>query len=538
MLVSQNTWANCITCILRRPITRALQYVTGVIASLPPMMPPTIPWMGGNAPVSLRLAFVMALVASTRAMADWLVTRVDVPTTLQTTPRDTLVLTNGLISREFLKSPGFSTIDFYSHEKESSLLRALAPEATIALDGVPYDVGGVLTNITRAYLNRTALAADISPSPGSFQFHSYRTMPPEAPFPYTPRRSAPRDITWPPKGLRLDVLFVAPQSAPVSHHVSVTVHYEMYDGIPLMSKWVSIGSNSVDSFLNVSLYSAETLHVNQQWSKQGYDWLYVETNEPHGTLVTWGTDPASSEMPGSFEPVVTCTYDGTPAVPLETTFESFRVHELVVGTDDRERVALAKHRLSRLLAPHTQENPIFFHMTDSTSAAVRAVIDQMAEVGFEMMIYSFGSGFNLESTNETYIAQMASDIAYAKAKGIEVGGYDLIALTRHVEADWMAIDSSNKSIGNACFASGWYDHLLQQTLSFMDKTGLMMVETDGPYGGYPCASTTHAHHANYKDSTYWQNKLQGDFFRKLRTRNVYINQPDYYFYQGGSKTGK
>ena len=44
----------------------------------------------------------------------------------------------------------------------------------------------------------------------------------------------------------------------------------------------------------------------------------------------------------------------------------------------------------------------------------------MAEVGFEMMIYSFGSGFSIESSNETYIQGIAADIAYAKSKGIEV----------------------------------------------------------------------------------------------------------------------
>ena len=34
-----------------------------------------------------------------------------------------------------------------------------------------------------------------------------------------------------------------------------------------------------------------------------------------------------------------------------------------------------------------------------------------------------------------------------------------------------------------------------------------------------------------------QNQLQGQFFSALRARNVFINQPDMYFYQGGSKTG-
>ena len=59
---------------------------------------------------------------------------------------------------------------------------------------------------------------------------------------------------------------------------------------------------------------------------------------------------------------------------------------------------------------------------------------------------------------------------------------------------------------------------------------------DGWVGGYSCASTTHAHHRNNDDSIYQQNILQGKYFKALRERSVYINQPDNYFYQGGSKT--
>ena len=274
----------------------------------------------------------------------------------------------------------------------------------------------------------------------------------------------------------------------------------------------------------------------------GRSWLYVETDQPpgHGTNVVWSNDVEINTIPGSFPPLVNCTYqtDHPIIVPLITQLTSYRVHELVISSTDDERVALSKQRLIRLLAPHTQENPIFFHMTDSSSPAFRAAIDQMSEVGFEMLIYSFGSGFNMESDDETYIEKIAGDIAYANSKGIEVGGYDLIAWTRTVQAEWMAIDpSTGKPRDSACFASGWYDYLLNRTLTFMDRTNLSMVETDGPYGGYSCSVTTHAHHRNNDDSVYQQNILQGNYFKILRERSVYINQPDYYFYQGGSKTG-
>jgi len=64
-----------------------------------------------------------------------------------------------------------------------------------------------------------------------------------------------------------------------------------------------------------------------------------------------------------------------------------------------------------------------------------------------------------------------------------------------------------------------------------------MVETDGPYGGYACSSTNHSHHEDVTDSIYWQLKLQSQMYHILRDREIYINQPDDYFYHGGSKTG-
>ena len=69
------------------------------------------------------------------------------------------------------------------------------------------------------------------------------------------------------------------------------------------------------------------------------------------------------------------------------------------------------------------------------------------------------------------------------------------------------------------------------------RTGLSMYETDGPYGGRSCASTTHDHHFGEADSVYWQTRLQSELYVDLRKLNVFINQPDNYFYWGGSKSG-
>ena len=62
-----------------------------------------------------------------------------------------------------------------------------------------------------------------------------------------------------------------------------------------------------------------------------------------------------------------------------------------------------------------------------------------------------------------------------------------------------------------------------------------MIETDGPYGGQTCASVTHTHHRGYSDSVFHQNRLQMQFYTDLKTLNIFINQPDNYFFQGGNK---
>ena len=186
----------------------------------------------------------------------------------------------------------------------------------------------------------------------------------------------------------------------------------------------------------------------------------------------------------------------------------------------------------RILTPWILENPIFFHMTDNSTQAVRSVLKQMADVGFEMMIHSFGSGFDMMSTDKAYLDIIKENVAFAKSLGIEVGGYNLIAWTKRVKDEWKAInDQTNGSSPSACLASGWYDNLVEKTINFLDYTGLSMVETDGPFGGYTCSSEVHSHHQGLGDSVYQQNRLQSQFFKLLRSKEVYINQPDVYYLQ-------
>ena len=488
--------------------------------------------------MSLIYASLIILVPFALGDLDWLVSDVQTPTKLSKRPDGSLELSNGLITRVFSITPGFTTIDYYSHTKKASLLRCLNPEASISFDYVNYNVGSVVDNIHHAYLNRTALKENVTEDIHAFKYVRHRVHPPDAPFSYTPKRFAPKDIVWPPKGLRLDVEFVAPRSAPATHRdINITIHYEMYDGIPLMSKWLTI--NSHDPNVELEVHWIEKLGVNRPWSPDFTNWLFIENDIPHAVDIFW-EDEADLE-PGAYQPVVTSLYVPTFSTPIgKEGFETYRVHELVTDTSDPERLGLSRHRMVRLLAPHTQESPIFFHTMKGKKSDVIFAIDQMADVGFELLVYSFGSGFNFESADPAYLKEMKEIISYANSKGIEVGGYDLIVWGRHnVPNKWQSINPVTSEVNHeACLASGWYDHLLGRLLAFIRETGLSNVETDGPYAGHPCGSGNHSYHRDAADSIYQNTRLQSQMYKILRDKEIYINQPDRYFYQGGNRESK
>lgn len=177
-----------------------------------------------------------------------------------------------------------------------------------------------------------------------------------------------------------------------------------------------------------------------------------------------------------------------------TAVRSFKAMELVSCAEDKERSGLAKQRVKRLLAPQTMETPLYFHAIHSDSASFRNAVDQLHQVGFDMIFYSFGSGFDLEAVagDPKRLQQLKEDVAYANALGVEVGGYDLICWTRKVKDEWAALVKHSQGYEGACFASGWYDHLLSQVIIYFrslyflgnshEKCSLVMAAVEEKFG--------------------------------------------------------
>ncbi len=437
--------------------------------------------------------------------------------------------------------PNAASIDYRNLVTGASLLRGVKPEAVVVLDGQRIEVGGLAGQPDYAYFDPAWLAL-MTANPDAFQFADYTAGEPEARYEWKPKRHAP-NTPWPPKGVTLNLRFKAPEKLRAKYGgLDIFVHYELYDGLPAMAKWVTVVNNgpgevSIDGLEN------EILAVNEQEKER----LHVESNYAFNTMVTtaWGPDPDyKTQVDYNYQSPVMMTsrYPMGPGVKVKQgeRFESFRTYTLLYDSDDRERRGLAKRRMMRVLAPQVTENPIFMHVRSSRSAAIRNVVDQCADAGFEMIIMTFGSGFDIESEDPAYIANLKSDVAYAHEKGIEVGGYTLMTASRDVSPEFNCVSPETGKPGSmfgqsVCLASEWSDGYFRRVLNLMDATGMDMIETDGPFHGDKCASTQHKYHLGLADSQFRQWERCCGFYHECRKRGIFINTPDWYYLNGSNK---
>jgi hypothetical protein len=159
-----------------------------------------------------------------------------------------------------------------------------------------------------------------------------------------------------------------------------------------------------------------------------------------------------------------------------------------------------------------------------------------------MIIYTFGSGLAMESDDPAYLAKIKADVDYAHNKSVQVGAYSLFSSRRVDDANDVINPATGKTggaiFGNApCLGSVWGTNYLRRLTNFIERTGLDLLEHDGPYPGDLCASTSHPGHHGLADSQWRQWLQSADLYAWCRERGVYVNAPDYYFFTGTSKTG-
>jgi hypothetical protein len=352
------------------------------------------------------------------------------------------------------------------------------------------------------------------------------------------------------------------QAAPENDAATVvSVHYELYDGLPVMSKWLTV-ANGGKVGITVNRLSSEILALVERDSwvevRDGVpvprpDCLHVETdmafsafNHECGNrhVVHWRSDPQyrtqvnyARQTPCLL--VVEPTYGPEQTVGPGKTFESFRTFELAYDSEERERRSLSLRRLYRTIAPWVTENPLMHHMKVARPEAVRRAIDQAAEVGFEMIILSFGSGFNMDNESAGYLDAWKSVADHARSKGIEIGSYSLLSSRNAGGGNMIVPPKGQRCTHGRCPAltSPWGQAYFKRLYKFFPRTGFTLFEHDGSYPGDVDITSRPPLQKGEKDSRWVQWRIISDFYKWCRANGIYLNVPDYYYLSGSNKCG-
>jgi hypothetical protein len=467
-----------------------------------------------------------------------------------------LVLQNGLLMRKFRLQPNLATVDFRNLMTGEAITRAVRPEAILTLNGKKYTVGGLEGQEEQGYL-LDRWVDSLRRDPSAFACTGHEIGEPKEWIRYERKRWG-ADAAWPPRGKSVTFHFLHPSKELAG--IRVSVHYEMEDGIPLLVKWITVTNQGnapvrLDSFVSENLAVVEpevSVDPLQEWDRPniyvGSDYAFHGMSPKSSNRTTyWVTDSLFTSQV-NYDLKTPCVLESRPplgpAVDITPggTFTSYRTFELIYDSYDRERKGLALRRMYRTVAPWVTENPIFLHLTSTDTAVVKAAVDQCVETGFEMIILSFGSGVDMETSDEASLRRMKQLADYAHSKGIELGGYSLLASRRISDSDDV-INPSTGTPGGAifgnspCLGSAWGEGYFTRLKHFLEATGFDLLEHDGSYPGDVCASTHHPGHRGLEDSQWKQWEEITGFYRWCRERNIYLNVPDYYFLNGSNKTG-
>lgn len=471
-----------------------------------------------------------------------------------------LILSNGLISRTFLWEPNCATVAFDNLMTGMSILRAVKPEATVVLNGVPFHVGGLHGQPNHAYLLPEWLE-ELEAGDRDMVFVGFEVGQIEPRMQWSRVRHHAPKAKWPPAGISLRMDYEMPETAdfPEFRGIKVSVYYELYDGMPCLSKWLVILNEAQDAVL-LDRFTSEILAAVEYGSAPeaaGGSFqtpnLHVETDHSMGGMTSgltshfsfrWVPDP-DYHTQVDYPRANPCLLEVSPSLgphqilnPGES-FETFRVFLLVWDSYDRERNGLAQRRMYRTLAPWVTENPLMMHVRYADPTTVKNAIDQCSIVGFEMVILTFGSGFDAEDERPQTLDRMKDYARYAKERGVEIGGYSLLA-SRSVGGghDVVMPEGMSPTFGNSpCLGSAWGQEYFRKLYRFFETTGFRLLEHDGSYPGDVCASRDHPGHDGLEDSRWKQWRMITDFYAWCRGQGIYLNVPDYYYLAGSNKSG-
>ena len=498
---------------------------------------------------------ILLLPQFSTAQTDWLIQPIQQKANINI--QDNYIeLNNGLAKRIFFIGPNLACIDYTNLSNGQQLLRSIEPEARVVMDGQMYNIGGLIGQTEKAYLIKGSEKKLLSDK-NAFQFKGYHidTIAHYIQWKSTTWNSNNKQAKG--KSIRFD--FIAPNNH--LSNLTISVHYNLYDGIPLITKWIEIKNNGeqkvkINRVVNevLGLVEEESAVVGKPEVMKKQHGIYVETNYAFNNAMRYDISDQTThwKIDSSYTSQVNYNYETpclleiyperAPGIELAKgeTFTSVRTNELLMDSYDRQRRGLMLRKMYRTIAPWTTQNPIFMHLVSKNDEEVKAAIDQCVATGYEAVILSFGSHLNMEDSSQKNIIKWKALADYAHQKNILLGGYSLFSSRRISDADDVIDIKTGKPggafFGNApCFGSKWGLAYRDKIKYFFKQTGFDIWENDGPYPGDVCASTVHPGHKGYDDSQWRQMEIQKDLYKWLNERGVYINAPDWYFLDGTHK---
>ncbi len=465
-----------------------------------------------------------------------------------------LIIANGMLWRTFRLFPNLATTDYVNRMTGERMLRAVSPEGTITLNGKQCSIGGLAGQPERGYLLPQWIDS-MRTIPGSFVLEDFEI------------RDMQPTVSWHPVRWALnteqasgkEVMFTL-RGTGNFEDVTVRLHLGVYDHLPVIRKGLEIVNGGATA-IRIDSLQLEYLSFAEPESLSGGDPstfllpnVHVESDYACGGSFTeketditehWVEDPAYTSQ-RNYSMKTRCILDVSPRIgPAQSvapgsTFSSFHVYEMPFDSYDRERKGLFTRHFYRDIAPWTTQNPIFLHLTSTKPEDVYRAVDQCAATGYEMIIFSFGSGLNAEDVSKKNIAKYKKFVDYARKRGIEMGCYSLLA-SRSVADSVDVVDPKTGRTDGArfghspCLSTTWGHDYFAKLEKFLAETGITCLEHDGSYPGDVCASTRHAFHQGLADSQWSQFEEITSFYHRLCSKGIYLNVPDFYFLNGSTK---
>ncbi len=493
-------------------------------------------------------------------IADWLLKPIATKAEIyQSADKKDIILYNGLLRRSFRLAPNVGCHDFVNLQNKQQLIRSVKAEARLSINGKDYNIGGLYGQKENAYLLPNWLN-DFTANSQDFSLERFEVSP-IAPI-----------INWKSTGWWASnkkqatgktITFYYHSGDGQLAGIRVGVHYSIYDGIPLISKWLTVENNSASAItigrvVNeiMGMVEEESAVIGSTTEMPAPRSLYLESNYAFNNAMRYDLSDQTThwKADSTYTSQVNYNYQ-TPCLlevyperatsldlPAHETFTSIRTYELMMDSYDRERRGLTIRKMYRTIAPWLTANPIFMHLVSDNDVQVRNAIEQCKATGYEALILSFGSHLNMEDTSAANLKKWADLAAYAHSNNIKLGGYSLFSSRKISDEDDVIDPKTGKPggalFGNAaCYGSKWGLGYRDRIKKFIAATGFDIWENDGPYPGDVCASTTHPGHKNLDDSQWKQMEIQKELYHWLNQRGVYINAPDWYFLDGTNKIG-